>query len=438
MIQLRDYQISIANQAVQILNKHKCCYLAMECRTGKTLTALEAARKYGAKSVLFITKKSAINDVRKDFETLQKLTPLYSFDVVNHESAKKFIGREYNIVIIDEAHNLGAFPKPTIKTKNIREVCKKTKSVILMSGTPTPEGYSQLYHQFWVCPNSPFKSYKNFYLWAKEFVNIKKKRINGYDINDYSHAYKKRIMEVVADLFINFSQDDADFNTGIKIEKIICPLSTVTSTIIKKMKQDRISDLPDKSIILGETPVKLFQKLHQLSSGTVIDENGISHIIDPSKAIAIRDRFIGKRIAIFYNFKAEKNLLDIAFPNHTDDASLFQNQSGSEIVYLNQIRRAREGVRLDTADAIIFFNLEWSYVSYTQGIQRIMSKERIKEGRVYFMISDCGIDSDILEAVISKNDFTTSWYYKKHNKNQDNDLNIKSLNESVAHNPYEI
>ena len=59
---------------------------------------------------------------------------------------------------------------------------------------------------------------------------------------------------------------------------------------------------------------------------------------------------------------------------------------------------------------------EYSYLSYEQGKNRIMSKERKTPARICFAISDCGIDGDILEAVKGKKDFTASYYVHKHGK----------------------
>ena len=39
-MELRDYQKVITKKGVEVLNKHKFLYLAMEVRTGKTLTSL--------------------------------------------------------------------------------------------------------------------------------------------------------------------------------------------------------------------------------------------------------------------------------------------------------------------------------------------------------------------------------------------------------------
>lgn len=411
-MELRKYQKQISSEASELLKSKGIAYLAMEVRTGKTLTALETARLYGAKTVLFITKIKAKASVAADYEALRKLTPLFAMEIVNHESAHKHIGRSYDVVIVDEAHCLGAFPRPALKAKNIREVCKTAGAVILMSGTPTPESYSQLFHQFWVCPGSPFREYASFYKWAKDYVDVFQRRINGNTINDYSHADEAKVKNVAGEYMLTFTQEDAGFFADIEETDIVCRMKEGTARIIRTLKRDRVVEPMEGCNVLGDTPAKLMSKLHQLSGGTVIDEEGNHHILDYSKGQFIRDSFKGQRIAIFYCYQSELELLQTVFPVNTDSPEVFQEQSGNGIVFISQIKKAREGIRLDRADAIIFYNPEFSYLSYEQGKNRIMSRERRESGKVYFLTSDCGIESDILKAVRGKQDFTASWYFK--------------------------
>lgn len=167
----------------------------------------------------------------------------------------------------------------------------------------------------------------------------------------------------------------------------------------------------DGNAILGDTPAKLLTKLHQLSSGTVIAENGLHLTFDKSKAEFVCKQFAGKKVALFYVYQSEAELLQSVFQNWTDSPEVFQ--LSTDKVFISQVRRAREGVRLDTADALIFFNLEFSFLSYEQGRNRLVSKERTAPAEVYFLCSDCGIESKILDAVHGKQDFTLSWFNKK-------------------------
>lgn len=408
MIELRSYQDDISTKAAELLRMYKICYLAMECRTGKTLTALATAMKYGAKAVLIISKVKAIPSIRADYELLK---PSFSLDVINYESAHKFSGNHYDLVVLDEAHNLGAFPKPSQRTKVVKALCKGLP-IIYMSGTPSPESFSQLYHQFWVSSFSPFKLYTNFYKWAKVYVNVSQRMVGGHIINDYSNARKEKIDNAVKRLFIDYSQEEAGFDAKIVEQTLTVPMSEWTANAIKRLKRDRVLTWGDVSI-LGDTPVKLMTKLHQLSSGSVIDESGAHIVTDYTKAKYIRDSFSGQKIAIFYVYQTESELLKRVFPDWTESPEIFQQSDNPNLVFLGQVRSAREGVRLDSAEALIFYNLEYSYLSYEQGKNRLSSKERTTPANIYFVCSDCGIESDILEAVHGKQDFTYSYFKSK-------------------------
>ena len=41
-----------------------------------------------------------------------------------------------------------------------------------MSGTPTPESFSQMYHQVYACPKNPFRHHATFYKFAKQYVDV--------------------------------------------------------------------------------------------------------------------------------------------------------------------------------------------------------------------------------------------------------------------------
>ncbi len=142
----------------------------MEVRTGKTLTSLGVSELLPIKNLLFITKKKAISSIQDDYDALN---PDYTMTVINYESLHKVNPKGWDMVILDEAHCIGAFPKPTRRAKMVRSIISRNSCyVILLSGTPTPESYSQMYHQVYAIPNNPFYQYKNFYAFANDYVTI--------------------------------------------------------------------------------------------------------------------------------------------------------------------------------------------------------------------------------------------------------------------------
>ena len=71
MFNFREYQADIINKGVEIISVYKFLYLAMEVRTGKTLTSLGIASLIDSKEVLFITKKKAISSIEDDYKLLK-------------------------------------------------------------------------------------------------------------------------------------------------------------------------------------------------------------------------------------------------------------------------------------------------------------------------------------------------------------------------------
>ena len=107
--------------------------------------------------------------------------------ITNYESLHKVPVKGWDGVVCDEAHCMGAFPKPSNRAKLVKEIILKSKPyTILLSGTPTPESYSQMYHQVYGIKKNPFVVHKNFYSFSKRHVNVKQKKLGGMVINDYS------------------------------------------------------------------------------------------------------------------------------------------------------------------------------------------------------------------------------------------------------------
>lgn len=405
-IQFRDYQTKIIYEGAKIIKEHGFLYLAMEVRTGKTLTSLGIASKISSSNVLFLTKKKAISSIQNDFDLLM---PSYSLCVTNYESLHKIDpDMPWDLIICDEAHSMGAFAKPSKRAVQVKDLIAKTKAnVILLSGTPTPESYSQMYHQVYGIPNNPFKEFKTFYKFCSKFVIVKTKMINSLVMNDYSNGMYT-IIEEMEPYTINYTQAEAGFIAETVEEVFEVELKESTYKLIKKLKRDLIVEGKEE-VILGDTPVKLMSKMHQLYSGTVKFESGKSMVIDTTKAEFIKEQWMGCQIGIFYKFKEELVALKQVFGDElTTELSVFED------TYKNialQIVSGREGISLKKADYLVYYNIDFSATSYWQSKDRMTTKERPKN-EVFWIFSKGGIEEQIYKAVTKKKDYTLAHFKK--------------------------
>ena len=407
MIKLRDYQIEIAKQVNSLLSDFKIAYLCMQVRTGKTLTALHSAETYGAKNVLFVTKLKAISSIEADYKAL---SPLYKLTVINYESLHKMDGN-FDLIILDEAHCLGQFPIPAERTKLLKEICSGLP-IIYLSGTPSPENYSQLYHQFWVSSFSPWQQYAKFYAWHKHYGIPAVKFLYNRQINDYSKTKHELVLQDIQHLMISYTQEQAGFQSFVEEEIIHLPMPDKVKWSINKLKKDKIFTTKDGNVILADTAVKEMQKVHQICSGTVKDEDGNAILFDMSKAEYIKEKFAGKKIAIFYKYVAEMTALKWVFTDRIVTDPMAFNAAGNDAVFISQIQSGREGINLSTADCLIMYNIDFSAVSYWQARARLQTKDREIAAKVYWIFMQGGIEDYIYKVVSNKKDFTLNHYKK--------------------------
>jgi hypothetical protein len=282
--------------------------------------------------------------------------------------------------------------------------------MVFLSGTPNPESYSQIFHQYWISDYSPFKQYKNFYAWAKDFVNVTQKNYGYSNVNDYSDANYTKIEPLIKHLILSYTQKQAGFVSTINETIIDVEMQPITYKIIKKLKDDKIV-IGKESEIIADTAVKLQNKIHQLCSGSVILESGKSVVIDDSKAIAIKTLFIGKKIGIFYKFKAELDMIKNVFGDSvTTDLEEF-NTTDKNIAL--QFLTGREGLSLRQADCLVAYNIDFSATTYFQFKDRMTTKERMNND-LYWIFSKGGIEEKIYKSVMNKKNYTLALFKKEY------------------------
>jgi hypothetical protein len=403
--QLRDYQIDLAQKGCKILQEYKLLALMAECRVGKTLTALETIRLYEAKSVLFLTKKKAQASIRSDYEALN---PGYEITIINHESMHKALG-DYDLVVVDECHTYSGFPRPSVRYKAFKERFSHLP-MILVSATFSPESYSQLFHVFSLSNYSPFK-HKNFYVWAKEFVNITQKVLPQGTINDYTKADYSKIEPLIKPFTLSFTQKDANFLVTLHEHFCEVPMAPICKTIADRLMSEGVVQ-GKTGCISAETPAALMQKVHQVCSGTVIldeveGEPRQSVILSDAKARYIAETWPTEKLVIFYFFKHELEVIKSVLGDRvTTDLETFQTTDKSIAL---QYLAGREGINLSKGKLIIAYNPSHSATTYYQFRDRLTTNTR-RESHIYWLFSLGGIEEKIYKVIMSKKNYTAAHF----------------------------
>ena len=284
--------------------------------------------------------------------------------------------------------------------------------MIYLSGTPSPETYAQMFHQFWISSYSPFNGYKNFYAWHKEYGIPAKKYVFNRELADYSKVKQERIQTEIAHLMLTYTQEEAGFEGLVQEAILYVPMSDKVKWAIERIKKDKLFRTKDGQVVLADTAVKEMQKIHQICSGSVKTEDGNAIMFDDTKANFIKDRFKGQKIAIFYKYIAEGLQLRVAFAGKIIEDPIAFNEATGDVVFISQIQSGREGINLSTAEALVMYNIDFSAVSYWQSRARMQTKDRTEPSKVYWIFTKGGIEERIFGMVQNKKDFTLSHFKK--------------------------
>ena len=369
--------------------------------------------------IIFVTKKAIKSSAMNDYNEWGISNPI---TIISMDSLHKLTYKPNLWFVIDESHSIGSFPKPNKRAKELKRLVKHNR-VIYLSGTPTPETLAQIYHQLWISEYSPFKQFVNFYRWFDWFGELnaegkpyKKRVAMGKEIADYSKVKVNDIEKIISKYRISLTKADAGFNYDKIIDNII-PISfdwhviDIATDLIKNGIYEDSFLLED--IIVADSAGSKYSKHHQLCGGTIINNSGKAELLDNAKVKYINSHYQDKKIAIFYKFVAEREMLIKYLKKKIVNTPEEFNSTDENYTILYQYQSGSMGINLSSADVIISYNIDPSASTYNQFRDRIQSYKREKPPVCDFLISNLELDMKIYDSLQKKKEFTEIHYRKE-------------------------
>jgi len=388
------HQEELSDLALTILRKNAIVYLAMEERTGKTLTAILTAEKSAAQNVLVVTKKKALDGWN---DTLAKFKHEKNYTVTNYHQVHKF-EHAHDLLIIDESHNyISAFPKPGGLWRKMLPMAKGVP-IIYSSATPHAQGYQMLFHQFALSTWSPWHHHKNFYQWFRLYGKPYDLKINGVPIRQYDRCHEQMIKECVEHMFITRTRKELGFEHEPEDILHYVELSKETKALYNELMEHELVDLPDGTLVC-DTGSKLRASLHMLEGGVAKIEEQYLVLANKEKIDYVLDTFgDSDNTVIMYHYKAERTKLERYFKKSL----------------LLQATSYAEGVDLSGYSNLIIYSQDFSTARHTQRRARQCNKERALPIRVHFLLVKGGTSSQVYKTVsVNKRNFVDSVFIKE-------------------------
>lgn len=408
------HQTDIALQAYELLKRYGWVYLAMQERTGKTLTSILVAEMSKCTNILVITKAKALKgDDDKDIvsakggwagalnlylkvKSINQVwkTATKTYTIVNYESIHKISGK-YDLVIIDEAHSkIAAYPKVSL-TWNKVYAFTKGKPVIYLSATPSAQSHSQLFHQLKLCTFSPWAKYKNFYDWFNVYGLPETKRIGGgQQIIVYDKCRDDLIQKIKDTFFISYTRKQLGFKVEPVNVKVYIEPSPYTKKLYNILSNDKVITA-DKFMVdvecdyIADSVIRHRVGMHQIEGGTLkISDTQSIKLGNTEKIDWIKKEYgDSSNIVIFYQFVHEEILLK----EHFNNARILQGTSYAE------------GVDLSMYETLIIYSMDYSTAKYSQRKARQANIARVDDINVIYLLMKGAISDQVYTTVCENN-----------------------------------
>ena len=426
-VDLHDYQ----KEAVDFALTHPNVALFMMLGSGKTATTLTAIARL--KSEFMVNKVlvvaplrvartvwpkepeqwrhlsglrvvQVLGDQKKRLKALDTPADIYAINRENIAWLVEHYGKKwpFDMVVIDESRS---FSDPQSKRfKALKSVLDKVQRIVLLTGTPTPQGVGDLWAQVYLLDRG-----------ARLGRTISAFRSRWFDHNAWTHTWTPKkhaqgeIEKLISDIsLVVETYDGLPDGTRNIIE---CPLPDDVMKAYREFEEERIIELAGAEVTPANAAV-LAGKLLQFASGQLYDDNRGVHEIHNVKLDALAElveNLDGAPLLVAYAFRHELERIKRRFPKarmlDKTQATIDEWNAGKIPLLLAAPASAGHGLNLQHGGAnLCWFSMTWSLELYQQFNARLARQGQKRPVVLHHLIAPGTLDEAVLKALDGKAD----------------------------------
>jgi len=421
---LHHYQ----NSALDVVLNKKKCALFLDMGLGKTTTTLTAIHdlyyNFSVERILIIAPLKVANNVwhkeAQKWEHLQELDIAIAtgsvnerLSAINSNKTITLINKEnvpwliekckwkWDMVVIDESSSFKSARAKRFRA--LKKVMKYIRSIVLLSGTPSPNGMMDLWSQMYLIDQGERL--------GRTITNYRQRFFvpDGYMGYNYKlkPGAKEQIMELIKDVCVTMTAEDyLELPECINVNEFI-ELPDKAKQQYKELEKEFIISLDDIDI---ESPSKaaLGNKLLQICNGSVYDAEKNVHEIHNEKIERLKEIIEdnpGENFLVAYNYKHDLEKLQKAFPKAVKLETAKQEDDwnkGKIKILLAHPASAGHGLNLQYGgNVIIWYGLTWNLEYYQQFNKRLHRQGQKNTVRNIHLIAKGCLDEKVLFFALS-------------------------------------
>lgn len=361
-----------------------------------------------------------LGSLSKRQKALQTNADIY---VINRENVTWLVdylrsGWFFDMVVIDES---SAFKSPESKRfKSIKAVRPLVRRMVLLTGTPSPNGIQDLWAQIYLLDGGK-RLYDSFYAFRAVYMVPDQRSYQGqiYSYRAKPDAYDK-IMKLISDICVSMKAEDYLQLPDVSDNMINVILDSKAQKAYDTLEAEAVLELfgkdgdPEEEIS-AMSAAALSNKLLQLANGAVYDENHEAHKIHDCKLEAfleLIEGLQGQPVLVFYNFQHDRDRIKEALKKsklEIRELKTVQDQQDWNDRKINVLlahpASAAYGLNLQQGgNHVVWFGLTWNYELYMQANKRLHRQGQTEKVIVHHLVCKGTRDEDVIKALTAKDD----------------------------------
>lgn len=320
----------------------------------------------------------------------------------------------FDMVVVDESSSFKSHKAKRFKA--LASVAPRTKRIVELTGTPSPNGLADLWAQLYLLDGGK-RLGKRFSGFRERFFDA------GPRVNGVVYKYTPRkgsegfILDAISDICVSMKAADYLQLPDCVEHEVPVVLSPKAEKAYKELEKQMVMELPEGEISVASAAA-LSNKLLQLANGAVYDEDRGIHEVHDSKLEAFVElveglRASGKGALVFYNYRHDLYRIRTALLKckglRVRELKTTEDQDdwneGEIDILLAHPASAAYGLNLqEGGNHVIWFGLIWSYEQYTQANKRLHRQGQSEKVIVHHLISQGTRDEDVMAALGRKED----------------------------------
>ncbi|MDY7579386.1 DEAD/DEAH box helicase [Herbaspirillum sp. RTI4] len=319
----------------------------------------------------------------------------------------------FKTIVVDEATKLKGFRlrQGTQRAKALARVAHtRVKRIILLTGTPSPNGLQDLWGQMWFVDagqrlGRTFDSFKQRWF---------RKSHTGFGVDATDEA-QGQIQAALGDVCITIDAADwFDLQKPI-VNTILLTLPPKAAILYKDMEKKMFMELEGNEIEALNAAAKTMKCL-QIANGAAYLDGGVEwKTIHDEKLDALEEIIEesgGMPVLVAYHFKSDLARLKARFPEGRQLDARSQTiddwNAGKIPLMFAHPASAGHGLNLqDGSNILAFFSVNWNLEEHQQIIERIGPVRQLQAGHkrpvfIHFILAADTVDEMILERLQTK------------------------------------